>query len=60
MAETYAGDDSHILPDICAENFQQHTIKICNYPTNSVINGRSKAAGTPCATVEKLARTDTY
>ena len=60
MADTYAGDDSRILPDIYAANFQQHTIKTCNHPTNSVINGRSKAAGTPRATVEKLARTDAY
>jgi hypothetical protein len=59
MADTYDGDDSRILPDVRAANFQQHTIKICKHPTNSEING-SRAAGAPCATVEKLARTDAY
>jgi len=57
---TYAGDDSRILPDIGAANFQQHMFKICNHPTNSEIIGRSQTAGTPCATVKLLARTDTY
>jgi hypothetical protein len=52
---TYAGDNSYILPDIGAANIQQHTIKICNHPTNSEITGRSQTAGTPCATVEMLA-----
>jgi len=43
------------MPDIGAANFQQHTINICNHPTNSEINGRSRTAGTPYATVEMLA-----
>lgn len=55
---TYAGDDSCTLPDIGAANFQQHMFIICNHPTNSEIIGRSQTAGTPCATVKLLARTD--
>jgi hypothetical protein len=50
----YAGDDSRILPDRDGANFQQHTINICNHPTNSEINGRSRTADTPYATVEML------
>jgi hypothetical protein len=53
--DTYAGDDSRILPDIRSANFQQHTINICNNPTSSEIHGRSRTAGTPYATVEMLA-----
>jgi hypothetical protein len=55
QTHTHAGDDSHIPPGIGAANVQQHTIKICNHPTNSEKTGRSQRAGTPCTTVEMLA-----
>jgi hypothetical protein len=59
MTDTYAGD-SRILPDTGVANFQQHTIKTCNHPTDSEIIERSQTAGIPCAIVELLTRTDTY